>query len=218
MNHRVPSNRRYQPTEYEHAANCATHAVSPCPRPRAREDGAQISRHPLRNLKGHLKMSVFSPGAAAEGLGAAMRQMCPKRSWGAGRLSLLQLWEAGVHLPCSHPPRPRVPGEAGLGLSGRKFPDDGVFFTAGMVTGSPWGCLCSSEASAPHMRVSPGSWQLPLRALGDGSAVAILLVPSSPSVAPPGGAIWELQFGGIDPAWLVQVANIPLMGGSFDQK
>lgn len=28
MNHRVPSNRRYQPTEYEHAANCATHAVS----------------------------------------------------------------------------------------------------------------------------------------------------------------------------------------------
>ncbi|XP_068764192.1 monocyte to macrophage differentiation factor 2 isoform X1 [Struthio camelus] len=26
MNHRVPSNRRYQPTEYEHAANCATHA------------------------------------------------------------------------------------------------------------------------------------------------------------------------------------------------
>ncbi|KAI1233707.1 hypothetical protein IHE44_0004148 [Lamprotornis superbus] len=31
MNHRVPSNCRYQPTEYEHAANCATHAVSPCP-------------------------------------------------------------------------------------------------------------------------------------------------------------------------------------------
>ncbi|XP_060117005.1 monocyte to macrophage differentiation factor 2 [Heteronotia binoei] len=28
MNHRVPSNRRYQPTDYEHAANCATHAVS----------------------------------------------------------------------------------------------------------------------------------------------------------------------------------------------
>uniref|UniRef100_A0A670JEA4 Monocyte to macrophage differentiation associated 2 n=1 Tax=Podarcis muralis TaxID=64176 RepID=A0A670JEA4_PODMU len=26
MNHRVPPNRRYQPTEYEHAANCATHA------------------------------------------------------------------------------------------------------------------------------------------------------------------------------------------------
>ncbi|NWY73034.1 PAQRA factor, partial [Erithacus rubecula] len=26
MNHRVPSNCRYQPTEYEHAANCATHA------------------------------------------------------------------------------------------------------------------------------------------------------------------------------------------------
>ncbi|XP_039216335.1 monocyte to macrophage differentiation factor 2 isoform X1 [Crotalus tigris] len=26
MNHRVPANRRYQPTEYEHAANCATHA------------------------------------------------------------------------------------------------------------------------------------------------------------------------------------------------
>ncbi|KAH0631987.1 hypothetical protein JD844_019958 [Phrynosoma platyrhinos] len=28
MNHRVPPNKRYQPTEYEHAANCATHAVS----------------------------------------------------------------------------------------------------------------------------------------------------------------------------------------------
>ena len=28
MNHRVPAHRRYQPTEYEHAANCATHAVS----------------------------------------------------------------------------------------------------------------------------------------------------------------------------------------------
>ncbi|KAM4632258.1 monocyte to macrophage differentiation factor 2 isoform 2-T2 [Discoglossus pictus] len=26
MNSRVPPNRRYQPTEYEHAANCATHA------------------------------------------------------------------------------------------------------------------------------------------------------------------------------------------------
>uniref|UniRef100_A0A4W3JNK2 Monocyte to macrophage differentiation-associated 2b n=1 Tax=Callorhinchus milii TaxID=7868 RepID=A0A4W3JNK2_CALMI len=27
MNTRVPANRRYQPTEYEHAANCATHAL-----------------------------------------------------------------------------------------------------------------------------------------------------------------------------------------------
>ncbi|XP_077474723.1 monocyte to macrophage differentiation factor 2a [Stigmatopora argus] len=27
MNCRVPSNKRYQPTEYEHAANCATHAL-----------------------------------------------------------------------------------------------------------------------------------------------------------------------------------------------
>ncbi|XP_023670733.2 monocyte to macrophage differentiation factor 2 isoform X2 [Paramormyrops kingsleyae] len=27
MNSRVPSNKRYQPTEYEHAANCATHAL-----------------------------------------------------------------------------------------------------------------------------------------------------------------------------------------------
>lgn len=27
MNSRVPPNKRYQPTEYEHAANCATHAV-----------------------------------------------------------------------------------------------------------------------------------------------------------------------------------------------
>ncbi|KAG7234799.1 hypothetical protein INR49_003946 [Caranx melampygus] len=26
MNNRVPPNKRYQPTEYEHAANCATHA------------------------------------------------------------------------------------------------------------------------------------------------------------------------------------------------
>ncbi|KAM4716737.1 monocyte to macrophage differentiation factor 2a isoform 2-T2 [Anableps anableps] len=26
MNSRVPANKRYQPTEYEHAANCATHA------------------------------------------------------------------------------------------------------------------------------------------------------------------------------------------------
>lgn len=82
MNHRVPSNRRYQPTEYEHAANCATHAVSPCPRPRVREDGAQLSRDPLRNLKKHLKMSVFSPGAAPEGLRAVMRQMCSRCCWG----------------------------------------------------------------------------------------------------------------------------------------
>lgn len=28
MNNRVPSSKRYQPTEYEHAANCATHGVS----------------------------------------------------------------------------------------------------------------------------------------------------------------------------------------------
>lgn len=28
MNSRAPANKRYQPTEYEHAANCATHAVS----------------------------------------------------------------------------------------------------------------------------------------------------------------------------------------------
>lgn len=28
MNSRVPPNKRYQPTEYEHAANCATHAVN----------------------------------------------------------------------------------------------------------------------------------------------------------------------------------------------
>uniref|UniRef100_A0A672LU24 Monocyte to macrophage differentiation associated 2 n=1 Tax=Sinocyclocheilus grahami TaxID=75366 RepID=A0A672LU24_SINGR len=27
MNNRAPSNKRYQPTEYEHAANCATHAL-----------------------------------------------------------------------------------------------------------------------------------------------------------------------------------------------
>uniref|UniRef100_A0A8D0CNH9 Monocyte to macrophage differentiation associated 2 n=1 Tax=Sander lucioperca TaxID=283035 RepID=A0A8D0CNH9_SANLU len=27
MNNRVPPNKRYQPTEYEHAANCATHAL-----------------------------------------------------------------------------------------------------------------------------------------------------------------------------------------------
>nr|XP_044603361.1 monocyte to macrophage differentiation factor 2 isoform X1 [Equus asinus] len=27
MNHRVPAHKRYQPTEYEHAANCATHAL-----------------------------------------------------------------------------------------------------------------------------------------------------------------------------------------------
>ncbi|EPQ15598.1 Monocyte to macrophage differentiation factor 2 [Myotis brandtii] len=27
MNHRVPAHQRYQPTEYEHAANCATHAL-----------------------------------------------------------------------------------------------------------------------------------------------------------------------------------------------
>lgn len=28
MNNRAPSSKRYQPTEYEHAANCATHGVS----------------------------------------------------------------------------------------------------------------------------------------------------------------------------------------------
>ncbi|GAA6079933.1 monocyte to macrophage differentiation factor 2 isoform X1, partial [Tachysurus ichikawai] len=27
MNSRAPANKRYQPTEYEHAANCATHAL-----------------------------------------------------------------------------------------------------------------------------------------------------------------------------------------------
>lgn len=27
MNSRVPPDKRYQPTQYEHAANCATHAV-----------------------------------------------------------------------------------------------------------------------------------------------------------------------------------------------
>lgn len=27
MNSRVPPTKRYQPTEYEHAANCATHGV-----------------------------------------------------------------------------------------------------------------------------------------------------------------------------------------------
>ncbi|XP_069022743.1 monocyte to macrophage differentiation factor 2 isoform X2 [Embiotoca jacksoni] len=27
MNNRVPPNKRYQPTDYEHAANCATHAL-----------------------------------------------------------------------------------------------------------------------------------------------------------------------------------------------
>ncbi|XP_038840149.1 monocyte to macrophage differentiation factor 2-like, partial [Salvelinus namaycush] len=27
MNGRVPSSRRYQPTDYEHAANCATHGL-----------------------------------------------------------------------------------------------------------------------------------------------------------------------------------------------
>ncbi|XP_026883315.1 monocyte to macrophage differentiation factor 2-like isoform X5 [Electrophorus electricus] len=27
MNNRAPANKRYQPTEYEHAANCATHAL-----------------------------------------------------------------------------------------------------------------------------------------------------------------------------------------------
>lgn len=84
MNHRVPSNCRYQPTEYEHAANCATHAVSPCPCPWVREGGAHLSGDPLRNLKGHLKMSVFCPGAATETLRAVMRQMCPVSSWGLG--------------------------------------------------------------------------------------------------------------------------------------
>lgn len=29
MNRRASANRRYQPTCYEHAANCYTHAVSP---------------------------------------------------------------------------------------------------------------------------------------------------------------------------------------------
>lgn len=28
MNRRVPAHKRYQPTKYEHVANCATHAVS----------------------------------------------------------------------------------------------------------------------------------------------------------------------------------------------
>lgn len=73
MNHRVPSNCRYQPTEYEHAANCATHAVSPCPHPRVMWDGAQLSSDPLRNFKELLEMPMFSP--AAEGLRAVVRQM-----------------------------------------------------------------------------------------------------------------------------------------------
>lgn len=125
MNHRVPSNRRYQPTEYEHAANCATHAVSSSPGPRVREDGARLSRGPLRNLKEHLKMSVLSPGAAPEGLGAVMRQICSRCSQGPGILSLFLPWEAGVHPPCSPSPWPRVPREAGRGLS-----EAGVFCKA----------------------------------------------------------------------------------------
>lgn len=82
MNHRVPSNCRYQPTEYEHAANCATHAVSPCPW--EREDSAHPSGDPLRNLKGHPKTSLFSPGAVTESLRAVVTQMCSVCSWGLG--------------------------------------------------------------------------------------------------------------------------------------
>lgn len=54
-------------------------------------------------------------------------------------------------------------------------------------------------ASAPHIRVSLRSWQLSLQALGDDSEVAILLVPSSSSLSPPGEAILELHHAGRDP-------------------
>lgn len=91
MNHRVPSNCRYQPTEYEHAANCATHAVSPCPHPRARWDGAQFSMDPLRNFKEHLEMPMFSP--AAESLRAVVRQMDTEQ-WDALPPSSLGSWRA----------------------------------------------------------------------------------------------------------------------------
>lgn len=72
--------------------------------------------------------------------------------------------------------------------------------------------------NAPHTRLSLGSWQLPLRALGDGSEVVILPVPSSSSLPLPGEAVLELHHSGRDPAWPVQVASLSLTGGSFDQK
>lgn len=62
MNHRVPSNRRYQPTDYEHAANCATHAVSLCP---------LLGYGTVPGPGGHLKTSAISP-AALEGLRVGM--------------------------------------------------------------------------------------------------------------------------------------------------
>lgn len=61
-------------------------------------------------------MSVFSPGAAAEGLVAVMRQMFPKCSWGAGRLSLLQLGKpACISLALTHH-GPVSPGKLAMGL------------------------------------------------------------------------------------------------------
>ena len=59
--------------------------------------------------------------------------------------------------------------------------------------------------------VSLGSWQLPLRALGDDSEVAIFLVPSPSSLPPLGEAIMELHHAGRNPAWPVWVASLPLM-------
>lgn len=74
------------------------------------------------------------------------------------------------------------------------------------------------EVNTLHIRVSLRSWQLPLQALGDDSEVAILLVPSSSFPPPPGETMLELNHAGREPAWAVQVANLPLMGGNFEQE
>lgn len=157
MNHRVPSNCRYQPTEYEHAANCATHAVSPCPW--VREGGAHLSGDPLRNLKGHLKMSVFSPGAATETLRAVMRQMCPVSSWGLG-CSPSSCPGKLMHPPCSHPPWPHVLGESGCSLVRQEHFQSSLkmdCLTAGSVTGAHGAACAAVGGTSPPIRVSFGS-------------------------------------------------------------
>lgn len=66
---------------------------------------------------------------------------------GIGMFSLLLPWEADMHLPCSHPLWPHVPGEAGCGLSGAgvfsKLPENGLFHSK-TCDRSLGGCLCSS--------------------------------------------------------------------------
>lgn len=166
MNHRVPSNCRYQPTEYEHAANCATHAVSPCPW--EREDGAHPSGDPLRNLKGYPKTSLFSPGAVTESLRAVVTQMCSVCSWGLG-CSPSSCPGKLIFISLALPTVAPCPWGSWLwawwGRIFSKLPEHGLFHSTSCDR-CPWGCLGSSgRALSPHQGFF---WELTVPTLSPG--------------------------------------------------